>query len=158
MLFNRKKKTPSAQSSQRITDEQFRELMRQREMEYRERVRVQEQLAREQIRQAKEQKRLAEEQRKQAALLAKHDEQIAKLEYRMDQAEADIAHWKEAVGKLYALLDLAEAEQAASVPGSKTDVACQKRIITLTNQIHTAESKLRKAAYERNTAQSKLGA
>lgn len=139
-------------------EREWRELQRQREEEHRERVRAYEQIAREQLRLANEQRRLAEEQRKQAEQIAKHNEQIAKLEFRMDQAEADIAHWKETVSNLYALLDLEMAEQAAVVPGSKTDIKCQKRIIALRNQIHAAESRYSKAKFEKEQAQIKLGA
>ena len=76
----------------------------------------------------------------------------------MEQAESDIAHWKAQLGALYALLDLAQAEQAAAVPGSKADARAQKQIITLGNQIHSAEAKLSKAQHIKKTAERELSA
>lgn len=130
-------------------EREWKERQRAMEEEYRERVRICDQIAREQIRQAKE---LEQHEKK----LAQHDEQIAKLEYRMDQAEADIEHWKEQLGSLYQLLSIEEDEQVNAVPGSKTDIKCQKRIIALRNQIHAAESRYSKAKFEREQAQIKL--
>ena len=132
-------------------DREWRELQRQREEEYRERVRIQEQIIREQIRQARELER-------HEAQLAAHEKRIADLEYRMTQAEADIEHWRGTVGALYALLDLAQSEQAAAVPGSKADARAQKQIISLNNQIHAAESKLSKAKHIKKTAERELSA
>ena len=139
------------ESERERLDREWRDLQRQREEEYRERVRLQEQIIREQIRQARELER-------HEAKLAAHEKRIADLEYRMTQAEEDIAHWKETVGALYALLDLAQAEQAAAVPGSKADARAQKQIITLGNQIHAAETKLSKAKYTKKTAERELSA
>lgn len=130
---------------------EWRDLQRQREEEYRERVSIQEQIIREQIRQARELER-------HEAQLAAHEKRLADLEYRMTQAEADIEHWRETVGALYALLDLAQSEQAAAVPGSKADARAQKQIITLGNQIHSAEAKLNKAEYIKKTAERELSA
>ena len=106
----------------------------------------------------REQMRLAREQERQAEQLAKHEERIEKLEFRMQQAEADISHWTEQVGNLYALLDLELAEQSGTIPGSKTDIKCQKRIITLNNQIHSAEQKLARAEYIKREAKRQLAA
>ena len=106
----------------------------------------------------REQMRLAKEQQRQAEELAKHEERIADLEFRMTQAEADIDHWTEQVGNLYALLDLEQTEQAGALAGSKTDIKCQKRIITLNNQIHMAEQRLAKAKHIKETAEKKLSA
>ena len=115
-------------------------------------------LEREQMRQAKEQEKLYKEQARQAEVLRKHDARIADLEDRMAQAESDIAHWSETVASLYALLDIELAEQAGAMPGSKTDVKCQKRIITLNNQIHAAETRVNKAKSVKRKAESELSA
>ena len=115
-------------------------------------------LEREQIRQRKEQERQAKEQARQAEQLAIHEEQLAKLEFRMTQAEADIAAESERIANLYALMDIAAAEQAAAVPGSKTDIRAQKQIISYQSAIHAAEKRKAKAEYTKKTAQQKLSA
>ena len=113
-------------------------------------------LLREQERQAKEQERLAKEQERQAAQLEKHEEQLAKLEHRLAVAEGDIAHWEDQFYNLCALLDIEQAEKAAAVPGSKSDIQHTRKIITLTNQIHAAENRLAKAKFEKSFCESKL--
>ena len=104
----------------------------------------------------REQERLAKEQERQAAQLEKHEEQLAKLEHRLAVAEGDIAHWQEQICNLYALLDIEQAEQAGAVPGSKSDIQHQKKIITLSNQIHAAENRLAKAKFEKSFCENKL--
>ena len=105
-----------------------------------------------------EQQRIRNEQRRQAEQLAKHEQRISDLEFRMNQAEADIEHWKSQIGNLYALLDIEQSNRSKAAPGSKADAACQKRIITLNNQIHTAETRLAKAQHTRATAEQQLNA
>ena len=107
---------------------------------------------------AREQITLAKEQERQAAQILKHGKRLADLEHRMEQAEADIEHWKAQLGALYALLDLAQAEQVAAAPGSKADARAQKQIITLGNQIHAAEARLNKAEHIKKTAEQELSA
>ena len=102
--------------------------------------------------------RIAKEQARQAEQLAKHEERIAQLEFRMTQAEADIAAETERIASLYALMDIAEAEQAAAVPGSKTDIRAQKQIISYQSAIHAAEKRKAKAEFTKQTAQQKLSA
>ena len=106
----------------------------------------------------REQQRIAKEQARQAEQLAKHEEQLAKLEFRMTQAEADIAAESERIANLYALMDIAAAEQAAAVPGSKTDIRAQKQIISYQSAIHAAEKRKAKAEFTKQTAQQKLSA
>ena len=113
---------------------------------------------REQMRLRKEQEKQAREQARQAEQLAKHEERIAQLEFRMSQAEADIEAESERIAQLWALMDLAAAEQDKAVPGSKTDVRCQKQIISLENQIHAAEKRKARAEFTKQTAQQKLSA
>jgi len=115
-------------------------------------------LEREQMRISREQERQAQEQARQAEQLARHEEQLAKLEFRMSQAEADIAAESERIANLYALMDIAVAEQAAAVPGSKTDIRAQKQIISYQSAIHAAEKRKAKAEYTKKTAQQKLTA
>lgn len=107
--------------------------------------------------------RIMEEQRRQAVELKKHeewlkrhDEEIAKLTYKVDQAESDIAHWKEQVGNLYALLDAVQVELDQAIVGGKTQLKLQKQVITLNNQIHTAEKRINKATFDRDTAKKKM--
>ena len=90
------------------------------------------------------------------AWLRRHDEQIAVLEFKVEQAENDIRRLKEHVGGLYALLDIAEAEQAGALPGSKTDVRCQTKILSLNKRIDTAEKQLRKAQFDHTQAVRKM--
>lgn len=116
------------------------------------------QLEKEQARLDKEQERLAKEQERQAAQLAKHEKRLADLEFKAKEAEANISHWKEQLSRLYALLDLEEAEQAGALPGSKTDLKCQKKIIALTNQIHAAEARVEKAKHAEEMAERELSA
>lgn len=122
-------------------------------------------IAKEQERQAKEQERLAKEQAKQAkeqerqaAQLAKHEKRLADLEFKRKQADEDIAHWEAQFNALCALLDREILEQAGAVPGSKTDLKCQKRIITLSNQIHSADAKLSRAKHIKEMAEKELSA
>lgn len=115
-------------------------------------------MEREQTRQRKESERIAREQERQAAQLKKHEQRIADLEFRMSQAEADINHWTQQIQNLYALLDIEYKNQYEAAPGSKADITSQKRIITLNNQIHTAETKLSKARHVKATAKQQLKA
>lgn len=105
-----------------------------------------------------EQERQAREQARQAEQLARHEEQIAQLEFRMTQAEADIAAESERIASLYALMDIAAAEQTAAVPGSKTDIRAQKQIISYQTAIHAAEKRKAKAVFTKQAAQQKLSA
>ena len=122
-------------------------------------------LEREQMRQARELEKLKNEQARQARVqtrqaetLAKHERRISDLEFRVSQAEADIAHWKSQIGNYTALLDLELEAQAKTEPGSKADIQHQKRIITLSNQIHAAETRLAKAKHTKTTAEKELAA
>ena len=105
----------------------------------------------EQRRQAQDIERIQTEQTRQA-------EQIRKLQFQIAEAEHDIAAAKGRINQLYALLDLAEASQAAAVPGSKADESAQRKIISLEGQITAAEKRLRAAEYKKQTAEGKLAA
>ena len=90
----------------------------------------------------KEQVRLAEEQER--------------MKHVLSQATADIDFLQDRTADLYAQLDYQLLLQAGTVPGSKQFEKYQSKIVTLKNQIHTAENKLSKAQWNRDTAQRKL--
>ena len=117
----------------------------------------------EQARQREELKRQREEFKRQArqldkheAWLKKHDAEIEALQFKVGKAESDIAHWKEQIGNLYALLDIAQAEMNSALVGGKIQMKYQKQVISLNNQIHTAEQRLNKAQFEKDCAERKL--
>ena len=159
--------TRRAAEAARIREEWRRQQdeIKRQQAEAKEQMRRQMELEREQARQrmeqarlAREQERQAQEQARQAELLAKHEARIAELEFRMSQAEADIEAESERIAALYALMDIAAAEQAAAVPGSKVDVKAQKQIISYQSAIRAAEKRKAKAEYSKQTAQQKLSA
>lgn len=93
---------------------------------------------------------------KQEEINRKHDEQIAKLQFKVEQATSDIEYITEQLGELYALLDIAENQQMMAVPGSKADASAQNKVISLKNRIRTAEKKLDKAKFDKEQAERKL--
>ena len=97
----------------------------------------------------KEQERQAKEQERQAA-------EMEKMRHVLAQATADIDFLQDRTADLYAQLDYQLLLQAGTVPGSKSFEKYQSKIVTLKNQIHTAENKLSKAQWNRDTAQRKL--
>ena len=110
-----------------------------------------ERMHRKQREQADRQKRIEAEQRKQA-------QSITMLSFRISQAEADIATGMDRLSQLFALLDIAEAHQAAAMPGTAQDVRYQKQIVTLTAQIAATEKRIEKARFDRSQAQEGLAA
>ena len=104
----------------------------------------------------KEQMRQAKELEKHEAMLKKHDEEIAKLNFKVEQATSDIEYFTEQISSLYALLDIAENQRMMAVPGSKADETAQKKIVSLNNRIRTAEKKLDKAKFDKEQAERKL--
>lgn len=104
----------------------------------------------------REQARQAKEIEKHEAWLKKHDEEIAKLQYKVEKAEADIEHLTEQIGQYYAMLDILENQRAIAVPGSKADASAQSKIITMQNKIHTAETRLNKAKFDKEQAERKM--
>ena len=99
--------------------------------------------------QRKRQERIVKEQSKQAAI-------ISKMQFALEQAAAEIEAGNNRLSQLFALLDIAQANQAAAMPGSRDDVRYQKQILTLENQIHTAEKRIAKAAFTKAEAENKL--
>lgn len=117
----------------------------------------------EQARQAKEierikreQERQRREQERQAEQIARHEKRIADLEFKLEQAQSDIDFLTERVAQLDAQRDFLLLQQTATLPGSKTFESCQRRIVALDNQIHTAESKLAKARHTQAMAEREL--
>lgn len=106
----------------------------------------------------REQMAQRKEQERQAKTIADHEERIAKAEQTIKQTTADIDFLRDRIAQLDTLLDLEKLEQAGAIPGSKTDIKCQKRIMTLENQIHTAEMRMSKAQFNRRQTQEKLSA
>ena len=96
-----------------------------------------------------ERERLRKEQERQAA-------EMEKMRHVLAQATADIDFLQDRTADLYAQLDYQLLLQAGTVPGSKQFEKYQSKIVTLKNQIHTAENKLSKAQWNRDTAQRKL--
>ena len=133
-----------------------REELRQQREEAKEWARQQVEMQREQIRLAKEQERQAKELEKHEAWLVKHDAEIEALQFKMSKAESDIEHWKEQIGNLYALLDIAQAEMNSALVGGKIQMKYQKQVISLNNQIHAAEQRLNKAQFDRDCAERKM--
>jgi hypothetical protein len=113
-------------------------------------------LEREQLRQQEEQKRLAKEQEKQAAQLAKHEKRLADLEFRMSQAESDIEFLNDRIAQLDAQRDYLLLQQSGTIPGGKEHTKYQTKIISIENQIHTAENKLSKAQHTKVMAQREM--
>ena len=122
----------------------------------RERVRQMVALEREQARQAKEQERIAKEQERQAAQLAKHEKRLADLEYRVSQAESDIEFLNDRIAQLDAQRDYLLLQQSGTIPGGKEHTKYQAKIISIENQIHTAENKLSKAQHTKAMAQREM--
>lgn len=101
--------------------------------------------------------KLAKEQEKQAAQLAKHEKRIADLEFRMEQAEGDIEFLNERIANLDAQRDYLILQQSATVPGGKEHTKYQSKIVSIENQIHTAENKLNKAKHIKAMAEKEIG-
>ena len=102
--------------------------------------------------------KVQKEQLRQAEILRRHEEQISKLRFQIAQAQHDIETERNRINKLYALLDLAQAKQAETIPGSKTDEQAQRKILSLEAQISTAEKRIRSAEFKKQTAEQKLRA
>ena len=100
---------------------------------------------------SKAQEQIKKEQRKQA-------QSISKLSFRISQAESDIAAGMDRLSQLFALLDIAEANRAAAMPGTAQDVRYQKQIVSLTAQIASTERRIEKARFDRSQAQEGLAA
>lgn len=123
-----------------------------------EEVKRQIQLEREQARQAKEQERLAREQARQAAQLARHEEMIVKLKQQVTLAEREIAHYNPILDELRQQAeDLSfkvEHFESLGLPcgGYKTQLE------KVNNKLYRAETKVIKAEFVKQAAETKLTA
>ena len=122
-------------------------------------------LEREQARQRKEQEKLlkeqerqAKEQERQAAKLAKHEEMIMKLEQRVCDAERDIDFNREQIRRLHLLLHIKQSERDAAIYQGSEWQKHHKKIITLENQIHSAQKRIDKAQADKYFCEQKLSA
>lgn len=151
----RREKERAEQERQRIREEQARqrEEIRQQIELAKEQTRRQIALEREQMKLRREQERQAQEQERQRKEQIRQAEQIAALDFRISQAETDIANGQERTAGLYALLDLAIAAQQKAEPGSPEEERAQRKILSLTNQINSTERKIAKAQYDKEAAQ-----
>jgi chromosome segregation ATPase len=150
------------EKAQRIAYEQDRIKREMREMKQRasEEVAARIALEREQMRQRREQERLSAEQAKQAEQLAKHEKRIADLEFKAEQASADIEHLRVVLDDLNESFELAcqMADKAHAAGDDKREEQAKNKILTLRNKIHSAESRLAKAQHTREMAQRELAA
>ena len=124
----------------------------------REQERQRRELERQERQQAAEWERQKREDARRDAQLAKHEEQIRKMQFAMEQAETNIERLSETLYDLYALLDYEKMEQAAVLPGSKEFVKHQNKIISLTSRINSTESRIAKAQFTREEARRKIDA
>lgn len=104
------------------------------------------------------QTKIAMEQERQKREIEKHEKRINTLEFKATQAESDIEFQTDRLADLEAALDYALMQRDSSIPGTKTFEKYQARIVTLKNQIHTAESKLNRANHVKSEAERELGA
>lgn len=100
---------------------------------------------------------LQKEQERQAAQLAKHEEEIEKLKFTVQQSESDIEFFEARIAELDYQLDFLLMKQSATTAGSAEFEKYQNKIVSLHGQIHNAEAKLSKARYSKAQAERKLG-
>lgn len=133
------------------------ERMRKQEADAKAMKREQERLAKEQEKERREREAADAKLAKEQARQAKELERIRKTTAKLEKAIRDIEYLNDYCNNLYQLLDIVKLEQAGAVPGSKTDVKCQKKILTYTNQIHSTEERLIKAREAKTEAEIALG-
>lgn len=104
------------------------------------------------------QEKILREQERQNKELEKHEKRINDLEFKAEQAESDIEFQTDRLADLEAALDYALMQRDSAIPGTKTFEKYQARIVTLKNQIHTAESKLNRANHIKSEAEREIGA
>ena len=154
-LIRSAREKSARENAQRVASEQARIKREMREMKQRanEEVAARIALEREQMRQAK-----AIE--KHEAELAKHEKRIADLEFKAEQASADIEHLRVVLDDLNESFELAcqMADKAHAAGDDKREEQAKSKILTLRNKIHSAESRLAKAQHTREMAQRELAA
>lgn len=100
--------------------------------------------------------RIEKEQARQAEQLERHEAELRKARFEIEQNSADIAFLQERTSELYAQIDYYTLLQAGTIPGSKEHSKYQSKIVTLHNQVHTAENKLRRAEWCKTEAERKM--
>ena len=108
------------------------------------------------IRQAAEAARLKAEE-KEAARLEKKERQREKARFTYEQADADVLFLTDRLAQLDAQVDYLMLQQATFLPGSKGFEQIQRKLVTLYNQVHTAERQLNKAQFTRTQAAKAAG-
>lgn len=168
-LSARRKKTERKAEVQRIRDEQTRQReqikaeIERAKLETKERIeaekrRLEWQKRQDEINRKAEQDRIRieKEQQRQAERMDKLEAEQRKARFEIEQNSADIAFLQERTSELYAQIDYYTLLQAGTVPGSKEHSKYQSKIVTLHNQIHTAENKLRRAEWCKAEAERKM--
>lgn len=107
---------------------------------------------------AKEQERLAKESAKHEAMLQKQEEQLAKLQFSIEQADRDIEFLNIRLDDLLESLDAAtnEAQLYHNSGDAVKEEKAKRKIVSIQNQIHTTESKIEKAKFNRELAERKM--
>ena len=100
--------------------------------------------------------RLEKEQERQAKEIERHEAELRKARFEIEQNKADVDFLQERTSELYAQIDYYTLLQAGTIPGSKEHSKYQSKIVTLHNQIHTAENKLRRAEWCKAEAERKV--
>ena len=98
------------------------------------------------------------EQKNREDALEENALKMKKLKHKFQMADRGLDRYIDRINDLYALLDMVEMEWSACVSGSKEQRKHQKAIVTLKNQIATAEDNYEKAKYNRDIAYTELWA
>lgn len=95
---------------------------------------------------------------KHETVLLKHDEEIAKLQFSIEQADRDIEFLNIRLDDLLESLDAAtnEAQFYHNSGDAVKEERAKRKIVSLQNQIHTTESKIEKAKFNRELAERKM--
>lgn len=135
---------------------------RQREAIQKERARMakieeeQRRITLEQKKQAAEQARQAEEIARHEDHLLRHDKEITKLNFKINQAEEDIAYLQDKVKRLIKLAEFEEMERDVSIYGGGEFQKHERKLIALENQIRTASRQLEKAVNVQEESKRKV--
>ena len=106
----------------------------------------------------KEQARQRAEQERQRVALERQAAELDRIRFRVEQANKDTEFYSARIAELYAQLDYVLLMQAGTIAGSKTHEQYQRKIVTLHNQIHSAEQRLARAQNTIITDGAKLSA
>ena len=105
---------------------------------------------------AQDREKLRKEQERQAAQLAKHEEQIRKAEFVLNQTREDIDNilYKMEEAQQYSMF--LEEQRDKCVPGSAEYFKWQNKLSANDDKIYKLDTKRRKAAFQQSEAQRKL--